>query len=57
MKACIINTIVFVNGFKVKWQYSVSEDGRECMTWILLHRPKERSVDHDIDGKRDDRAA
>lgn len=24
---------------------------------ILLHRSKERSIDHDIDGKRDDRAA
>lgn len=24
---------------------------------ILLHRPKERSIDHDTDGKRNDRAA
>ncbi len=24
---------------------------------ILLHRPKERSIDHDIDGERDDRTA
>ena len=24
---------------------------------ILLHRPKERSIDHDIDGERDDSAA
>lgn len=27
MEACIINEIVFVNGFGGKWQYSVSEDG------------------------------
>lgn len=24
---------------------------------ILLHRPKERSIDHDIDGERDDSTA
>ena len=31
--------------------------GRQRVYGILLHRPKERSIDHDIDGKRDDSVA